>query len=147
MLRLDTNCIILNLQATGKEGVLQEMTEVLQNQCPQIDLEILRRVVREREIIGSTGVGNGIAIPHGKVGELEKILYCFGRSEDGIGFDAIDNQPVHYFFMILAPLNMAGQYLKTLASASRLLKQPEIKRQLRLATNKQELIDIFQQTG
>jgi len=143
MLLLDDNSIILNMQAKNKDSALLELVEVLQVQCPHLDAERLWTSVREREVIGSTGIGNGIAIPHGKMAELERILYCFGRSREGIVFDAIDNQPVHYFLMILSPLNLAGEYLQTLAGASRILQQPETKRRLRLATEKQEIIDIF----
>ena len=111
----------------------------------QVSLEAICDVLRERELIGSTGVGNGVAIPHGRVAGLSRILVCFGRSQDGISFDAIDNQPVHFFLLILSPLNVAEEYLQTLARASRLLKQPEKRRLLRLATSAQEIIDIFGQ--
>jgi len=145
MLHLDENSVLLDIGARNKEGVLRELAELLQKKCPHIDTETLAGALRDRELIGSTGVGNGVAIPHGKVAGLETILYCFGRSEEGIPFDAIDNQPAHYFFMILSPVNAAEEYLKTLAGASRLLKQPDIKRRLRLATTKKEVIDIFAQ--
>ena len=144
MLRLADNSILLDMTARNKEGALHELAAVLQRQCPQVSLEAICQVLREREVIGSTGLGNGVAIPHGRVEGLARILFCFGRSLDGISFDAIDNQPVHYFFLILSPLNVAEEYLQTLAQASRLLKQPEKRRLLRLATTRQEIIDIFQ---
>lgn len=145
MLRLEQDNILLDMTARSKEGALSELAAVLQRQCPQVSLEAICRVLRDRELIGSTGVGNGVAIPHGRVEGLSRILVCFGRSQDGISFDAIDNQPVHYFILILSPLNVAEEYLQTLSRASRLLKQPEKRRLLRLATTKQEIIDIFGQ--
>lgn len=147
MLQLDQHNVLLDLQARTKEEVLQEMATALQKQCPQIELENLCSALRERELIGSTGVGNGVAIPHGKVSGLDRIIYGFGRSRDGVPFDAIDNQPAHYFFMILSPVNAAEQYLKTLASASRMLKQQAILRSLRLAKDQKEVIDIFHRTA
>ncbi|MHB8809752.1 MAG: PTS sugar transporter subunit IIA [Desulfobulbaceae bacterium] len=145
ILRLAEDTILLEMTAKNKEGALQELAAVLQQKCPQVSLEAICRVLRERELIGSTGVGNGVAIPHGRVEGLSQILFCLGRSLDGISFDAIDNQPVHYFFLILSPLNVANEYLQTLARASRLLKQPEKRRLLRLATTKEEVSDIFGQ--
>jgi len=145
MLQLEEECVLLDIQARSKEGVLREMAEALQVQCPQVRLEDLCQVLHEREQIGSTGVGSGVALPHGKVKGLERIHYCFGRSQEGISFDSIDNQPVHFVFMILSPLDVAEEYLKTLARASRLLKQPERRRQLRQAATKQEIIALFQQ--
>ena len=145
VLRLAADNILLDMTAKNKEGALRELAAVLQQKSPLVSLEAICKVLSERELIGSTGVGNGVAIPHGRVEGLSRILFCFGRSLDGISFDAIDNQPVHYFFLILSPLNVAEEYPRTLARASRLLKQPEKRRLLRLATTKQEIIDIFGQ--
>ena len=145
MLRLEPDHILLDMTARNKEGALRELAAVLQRHCPQVNLETICRILRDREQAGSTGVGNGVAIPHGRVAGLEEILYCFGRSQDGISFDAIDNQPVHYLFLILSPLHVAEEYLQILARASRLLKQPEKRRLLRLAATEQEIIDIFAQ--
>lgn len=143
MLRLEPENILLEMGAKNKEGALRELASVLQRQCPAVNLEAICQVLNEREQIGSTGVGNGVAIPHGRVAGLSQILFCFGRSLDGIGFDAIDNQPVHYFFLILSPTHVAEEYLQTLAQASRLLKQPEKRRLLRVAPDKQEIIALF----
>ena len=144
MLRLEHDNILLAMTARNKEGALAELAAVLQRHCPQVSLEAICQVLRDREQIGSTGVGNGVAIPHGRVAGLSRLLVCFGRSQDGIGFDAIDNQPVHYFFLILSPPEVAEEYLQTLARASRLLKQPEKRRLLRLAASVQEISALFQ---
>lgn len=146
MIQLQKDDIILDLEATNKEGALQELAGVLHKHCSHIDLEKLCKVVRERELIGSTGVGNGVAIPHGKINKLDHILLCFGRSQAGIHFDSIDNQPVTLFVMILSPVEVTNDYLKTLAQASRLLKQPEKRRALRLTTDKEDIARIFSET-
>jgi PTS system nitrogen regulatory IIA component len=145
-LQLEQDNILLDMTARNRDGALHELAAVLQQQCPQVSLAAICQVLHDRELIGSTGVGNGVAIPHGRVEGLSRILVCFGRSLDGISFDAIDNQPVHFFLLILSPLNVAEEYLQTLARASRLLKQPEKRRLLRLASTKEEVIDIFQGT-
>jgi PTS system nitrogen regulatory IIA component len=147
MIQLEKEDIILNLTASNKEGVLTELTKVLQRHCPRIELENLQRVVYERELIGSTGVGNGVAIPHGKIEGLEHILICFGRSQGGVNYDAIDNQPVTLFVLILSPQGETDDYLKTLAQVSRLLKKPENRRTLRLAESKEQVLKVFTQTG
>lgn len=146
MIELSVENIQLSLEASNKDGVLRELTGLLHQHCPQLDQENLQRVVRERELIGSTGVGNGVAIPHGKIQGLDRILLCFGRSHGGIHFDSIDNQPVTLFVMILSPVSETDVYLKTLAQISRLLKQPEKRRELRLATSKDQIIQIFNET-
>lgn len=143
MIQLSEKDIILDLAAKNKEGVLKELTEVLHRHCPHIHLDNLQRVVYERELIGSTGVGNGVAIPHGKIEGLDQILLCFGRSHGGINYDAIDNQPVTLFVLILSPKAETDDYLKTLARISRLFKKPENRRKLRLADSKAKVIKVF----
>jgi nitrogen PTS system EIIA component len=97
----------------------------------------------EREQIGSTGVGNGIAIPHGKMPDLQKLLLCFGRSGRGIAFEARDKMPVHLFVMILSPLDMAAEYLQTLGRISRLLKDESIRGKLLQASNAKTVQQLF----
>jgi len=135
--------ILLDIKAKNKESVLRELAEVAHQDCPQVDLEVLYQLLLEREQIGSTGVGNGVAIPHARIENLDAIQLCFGRTNDGIGFDAIDNQPVHFIVMILSPVDQPEKYLKTLATVSRFLKKPELRRQLRLAENSKKIVEIF----
>ena len=147
MIQLNAEDIVLDLDANNKEGVLKELTEVLHHHCPHLELEVLQRVVQDRELIGSTGVGNGVAIPHGKVDGLDHILICFGRSQGGVNYDAIDNQPVTLFVLILSPKGETDDYLKTLAHISRLFKKPENRRALRLADNKEKVLQVFTETS
>lgn len=146
MIQLSPEDIILNLNAKNKEGVLKELAEVLHQHCSDIELEDMQRVVYERELIGSTGVGNGVAIPHGKLEGLDHILLCFGRSQGGINYDAVDNQPVTLFVLILSPKAETDEYLKTLAQISRIFKKPENRRALRLADSKEKIVQVFAET-
>lgn len=145
MIQLQAEDIILNMEAKNKEGALKELAGVLHKNCSHISIENLYQVLRDRELIGSTGVGNGVAIPHGKMEELDRILLCFGRSRNGIGYDSIDNQPVHLLVMILSPVRVIDEYLKTLAKISRLLKQSEKRRILRTTKSRLEIVDIFRE--
>jgi len=146
MVQLLKEDIILDIEARNKDGALKEMAGTLHKHCSKIHIEILYQVLRDREQIGSTGVGNGVAIPHGKIKELDKILVCFGRSKNGIGFESIDNQPVYILVMLLSPVQMIDEYLKTLATVSRLLKDPETRRTLRTTESREEILDIFKKT-
>jgi len=146
MFKLNKENVILDLKARNKGAVLEELAEGLHHQCPQIDLPGLCRALAEREQVGSTGVGNGVAIPHGKVRGLDRIQLFVGRSLKGISFDAVDNQSVYLFVMIISPVDMAEEYLKTLARVSRLLKRVEKRRLLLHAQSRQEIVDIFNQS-
>lgn len=143
MIKLQEESVILELKARNMEGVLMELAELLHRQCTHIDLANLYNLLNEREQVGSTGVGNGVAIPHAKVKKLERILVCLGRSHEGIHFDSIDNQPVHLIVLILSPADRPEDYLKTLAKISRFLKQPEMRRQLRQAPTAAKLVEFF----
>ncbi len=145
MLEIQEQCVLLDLEATSKEGVLRELTAAVQECCPGVDQATLLDVLLEREHVGSTGVGNGVAIPHGKVPDLDDILLCFGSSRSGISFDAVDNQPVYLFVMILSPETMAEEYLRTLGQVSRLLKNPETRSRLMRAEDCRAIQQIFSQ--
>jgi len=137
--------ILLNIRAKNKESVLRELAETAHQDCPQVEIETLYQLLLEREQIGSTGVGNGIAIPHARVANLDSLVLCFGRTNSGIGFDAIDNQPVYFIVMILAPVDQPDEYLLTLGAVSRYLKKQEIRKQLRLAVDRKEIVEVFKE--
>ncbi len=144
MLELKEDSVLLDIKARNKDGVLKELAAAVHRDCPQVDLDTLYRLLRERENIGSTGVGNGVAIPHAKVSKLDRIHLGFGRSNEGIGFEAIDNQPVHFIVMILSPPDKPDEYLKTLGAVSRVLKKPEIRQQLSMAEDRNNILEILQ---
>ncbi len=119
---IDDGLIVPELKGKSKKQVLEELVNHLAANKPGIDSDELLRVLIEREKLGSTGIGNGIAIPHGKLTGLDNIALVFGKSTEGIGFDSIDGSPVNLIFLLVAPSNSAGVHLKALARLSRLLK-------------------------
>ena len=110
--------------------MLAELISVLINSGLKIDRAKAIDVLQQREKLGSTGIGDGVAIPHGKVSDLHELIVAFGRSKKGIVFDAIDGKPVHLFFLLLAPENSTGQHLKALAKISKMLKTPNFRKKL-----------------
>ena len=100
-------------------------------------------VLLDREKLGSTGIGDGIAIPHGKLAGLEEMVVAFGRSRSGIAFEAMDGKPVHLFFLLMAPENSAGQHLKVLAKISRMLKDAGFRKNLLEAKTHDDLVRLI----
>ncbi len=143
MILLEKQCIILELEATGKEGVLTEMAEAITTACPAINADTIVEVLHEREQHGSTGVGNGVAIPHGRIEGLDRTLLCFARSSRGIGFEAVDNRPVHLFVLLLSSEAKAAEYLPTLSRVSRLLKNSDIRNKLMQASSPKTIVQLF----
>jgi nitrogen PTS system EIIA component len=124
---LSKDSIIANLTGTNKEEVLREITDFLQNQSLIKDKETLFNTLMEREKLGSTGIGENVAIPHGKSDELSQIIIVFGRSIEGLDFESLDQKPVHFVCMVIAPSNSTGQHLKALARISRLFKNKNLR--------------------
>ncbi|MBN2706609.1 MAG: PTS sugar transporter subunit IIA [Deltaproteobacteria bacterium] len=114
--------VVADLEASDKDEALSALAAAVAGALPDLPAARVLAVLREREALGSTGIGNGIAIPHGKLGELEKIVVLFARSRRGIRFAAVDGEPVHLFFMLLAPEDSAGGHLRALARISCLLR-------------------------
>jgi len=141
---LDKNCIIAKLKAHDKKGSIDELAsaaaQVANATQPQI-----AQVLIEREQLGSTGIGGGIAIPHGKLSSADSINIAFALSRDGVEYDSLDNKPVHIFFVLLTPENSTGGHLKVLAQISKLLKMNQFKDQLLSATSVDEIHDIIKE--
>ncbi|HDG97367.1 MAG TPA: PTS sugar transporter subunit IIA [Desulfobacterales bacterium] len=138
--------VIPNLKARDKAGVLKELAEVICNAEPSIDKDALVKVLEEREKLGSTGIGDGVAIPHGKLNGISKPYMSFGRSKSGVDFDSMDTQPVHLFFLLLAPENSAGAHLKVLAKIAKMLKNTSFRKKLLEARDRDEIYDIIVQS-
>ncbi|MGD8253511.1 MAG: PTS sugar transporter subunit IIA [Syntrophobacterales bacterium] len=138
-------CIIPELRSSTKKEVLEELTEALLNCKANLDKEALVEVLLERERLGSTGIGDGIAIPHGKVQDLDELVLSFGRSTQGIEFDSMDGRPTHLFFLLIAPENSAGIHLRALAKISRLLKSSHFRQRLLEAGTEEELFEVIQE--
>jgi nitrogen PTS system EIIA component len=131
--------IIEELKAKSKRAVLGELSEIFTRYHSGIQNEAMVEVLLDREKLGSTGIGDGIAIPHGKLKGLDSLVIAFGRSREGIDFDSIDGKPVHIFFLLMAPESSTGQHLKALAKISRMLKDPEFRSGLLSAKSTEEL--------
>jgi PTS system nitrogen regulatory IIA component len=141
---LSKETICLDLKATDKKGVLDEMAAPvarLTGAAPQA----LVKVLMERERLGSTGIGGGIGIPHGKLKNLASLVLGFGLSRSGVDFDSLDGKPAHLFFLMLTPEDSAGLHLRLLARLSRLLKNDEFKSQLMRAKSPEEILAIIQE--
>lgn len=135
--------IISHLNSKTKTHVLEEMVSHLSQNLKNIDTNELMDVLIEREKLGSTGIGNGIAIPHGKLGGLDGIVLMFGKSDEGIGFESIDGKPVNLIFLLVAPSDSAGDHLKALARLSRLLKEKTFRQKLMTASDENEVFDCI----
>ena len=135
--------VIPNLQDTDKRSVLKTLSSVLVEPCQGASAEELLQVLLDREKVGSTGIGEGIAIPHGRLKKLKNFLISFGRSIKGVDFDAIDHKPSHLFFMVMAPENSAVDDLKLLGRIVKLLKDPSFKKRLMEVPSQKELFKII----
>lgn len=135
--------IVTNLRAGSKRGVLSELIDAMTRKNQNLNKELVLSILLEREKLGSTGIGEGIAIPHGKLKNLDRVMISFGRSPSGIPFDSVDGKPVHLFFLLLAPENSASLYLRILAKISRLLKTPALKEKLLCAESAQNVIEAI----
>jgi len=135
--------ILPHLKARDKEGVLAELVEVLVAERKVRDGRQAVQVLLDRERLGSTGIGEGIAIPHGKLRDLDELVAVFGRSPEGVEFDSMDGAPVHLFFLLMAPENSASTHLKALARISRLLKDRSFREELLQAGSQEELYEII----
>lgn len=140
---LKQSFILGELQAQTKREALAELVGLFQAGGSSFDAEKMLHVLLEREKLGSTGIGDGIAIPHGKIDGLEEMVVAFGRSRQGIDFEAMDGRPVHLFFLLLAPENSAGLHLKALAKISRMLKDAPFRQRLLEAPETEDLYRII----
>ena len=137
--------IIPELKAGTKGEALDEMTGVLVAAHPEIDRQRLRRVLEEREQLGSTAIGGGIAIPHGKLPGLDRVIAAFARSPAGIDFESVDGAPTKLFFLLVAPEDSSGMHLKALARISRLLKEQTVRERLLACDERAELFRIMRE--
>lgn len=126
---LKKESIVADLQATTKQGILRELARAVAP-VAGIDVQDIAAVLMERESLGSTGIGGGIAIPHGKLNSIKEIILGFGRSRSGVSYDSLDGKPVYIFFLLLTPENSTGGHLKVLAQISKLLKMDHFKQEL-----------------
>jgi len=134
--------VVPALQATDKRGILEELAYYMANRHPRIDRATLARVLIEREQLASTAIGEGVAIPHGKLSAVGEIVACLGRAPSGVEFDSMDGQPTFLFFVLVAPESSTGAHLKALARISRVFKDPEFRRRLLLAPDAESMYHV-----
>ena len=142
---LTQQAIIPELHAGDKLQALTELVAHCARQHAGIDPQELLAVLLEREQLGSTGIGDGVAIPHGKLKGIHNIIALFARSSRGVAYDAMDAKPVHLFFLLVTPENSAGIHLKALARLSRLLKSAGFRQKLIESADVHHLHDIIVQ--
>jgi nitrogen PTS system EIIA component len=135
--------IISELKSATKEEALFDLASVLPRASLHYDLDAIVKILMEREKLGSTGIGDGIAIPHGKLQGLGDLLISFGRSKKGVLFDAMDGKPVHLFFLLIAPEHSPGEHLKALAKISRMLKDDVFRKKLLEAKSRDSLYTVI----
>lgn len=140
---LNPAAIVPDLKASNKNGALTELTDALKEVESGIDRDEVISVLLERERLGSTGIGEGVAIPHGKLKKIDQLLLSFGRSREGVDFDSMDGKPAHLFFLLVAPEDSVGIHLKTLARISKLLKNAEVRNKLLEAEDRDALYRII----
>ncbi len=133
--------IVADLNAGDKKGVLEELVEAVINHESSVEKHALVKVLLERERLGSTGIGDGVAIPHGKYHGVAQPLVSFGRSRKGVDFESMDGQPAHLFFLLVAPENSANVHLKVLATIARILKNSSFRKALMEAPSGGEIYD------
>jgi PTS system nitrogen regulatory IIA component len=138
--------IIPDLKAKDKNGVLEELAEVVSSRDPSINKRDLVKVLIERERLGSTGIGDGVAIPHGKMNGIKHPLISFGRSNKGLDFDSMDGQTAYLFFLLVAPENSSSVHLQVLAKIAKILKNSAIRKNLMEARTKEEIYQMIIQT-
>ena len=140
---LDEEWVIPDLKGADKPSILKELSSVLVKACQASSVEELFQVLLDREKLGSTGIGEGIAIPHGRLKKLKRFCISFGRSLKGVDFDSIDRKPSQLFFLVMAPENSAADNLKLLSRIVTLLKEPSFKKRLMEAQSQKELFQII----
>ncbi len=139
---LSKQAINIDLKAIDKKGILDELVAPVASLAGASHEELVK-VLLERERLGSTGIGGGIGIPHGKLKDLDSLVLGFGLSPQGVDFESMDGRPTHIFFLLLTPENSAGLHLKLLARISRLLKNDDFKQRLMQATKPEEILEVI----
>ncbi|MGV8073374.1 MAG: PTS sugar transporter subunit IIA [Syntrophobacteraceae bacterium] len=140
---LEKDAIVTELKSTTKKQVLEELIDALLAQKQHLDRDRLMGVLLERERLGSTGIGDGIAIPHGKLKDLDQLTLSFGKSSEGVDFESMDGKPVHLFFLLVAPESSAGIHLRALAKVARLLKNGSVRKRLGSVASRDEIYSII----
>jgi mannitol/fructose-specific phosphotransferase system IIA component (Ntr-type) len=130
------------LGSRTKNDVLRELVDLVANERNAIDAEPILAAVRERELVLSTGIGAGIAIPHGKTPHVDQLMVAAGVAREPVDFDALDGQPVRLFFLLVGPESAAGAHVKVLSRISRLLRRDQLRKDLMVAPSAEAFLGI-----
>lgn len=142
---LSKKAVTANVKASDKEGVIRELVDILAKAEDIKNKEELVKALLTRESLGSTGIGQGIGIPHAKTPSVKNLVAAFGLSQKGVNFDSLDGEPVYIFFLLIAPEESAGPHLKALARISRMLKDKYFRELLKKAKDEKEILRIIQE--
>ena len=141
---LSADSTLVDLKGETKEDIIAELVDTLAVGDAISDRDKVLQAVLEREKIMSTGIGDGIAIPHGKSDAVEKLVAALGTQRRGVDFEALDGEPAYVFFLLVSPANVSGPHIKALARITRLLKNDDIKKKLIAAETAAEIIEIIE---
>ena len=140
---LEPKSVLPDMIGSTKLAVLEELAGTLVPGPEGLDLDTVVEVLMERERLGSTGIGDSVAIPHGKLADISNLKLAFGRSLKGVNFDSVDGKLSHLFFLLLAPVNSAGLHLKALAKISRMLMSASFREDLMQAAQAQDIYQLL----
>ncbi len=142
---LSEDLIEADLKAKNRDEVFEQLVSDLADAGKVDDPKEALRAVKEREDILSTGIGNGVAIPHGKTPAVDNLVAAFGRVKDGIDFQSLDGKPVHLVFLLISPQKEAGLHVRVLARISRMLKNIRFRNLLQEAETSEEILNIIKE--
>lgn len=142
---LNEKAIVADIKATDKEGVIRELVDSLAKAEGIKNKEELIEVLLSRESLGSTGIGQGVGIPHGKTDSVKKLVAAFGVCHQGVNFEALDGEPVYLFFLLVAPEDSAGPHLKGLARISRLLRDKYFRESLKQLYDDKAILKLIRE--
>jgi PTS system nitrogen regulatory IIA component len=142
---LNQSSIVVDLKSEDKKSAIIELVELLKDTKRIKKTDEIINVILEREKLGSTGIGQGVAIPHGKTSVLQEQVGALGISKKGIEFNSLDGELVHIIFLLVGPVEVAGQHLKALSRISRLFKDKFLRQAMKDAVGVEEVVKIIQQ--
>lgn len=142
---LAEDMVVSALEGRKKDDVIEELAEVVSKHHSEIDHWKLVGALQDRERLNSTALGEGVAIPHGRLAGVKRVVGAFGRSPQGVDFNSLDGKPTHLFFLLVAPEDSAGAHLKALARISRLLKDESFRARLMQAEDAASLYRIIRE--
>ena len=141
---LNQDAVTADLQAKGKEEAIRELVDLLAKAGVLKEKDKLVKILLSREALGSTGIGQGVGIPHGKCDGVKELVAAFALSPKGVNFDSLDGEPVHIFFLLVAPQDSAGPHLKALARISRLLKDRVFRESLKQCKDEKSILRLIE---